>query len=68
MFTWHDFKQFDVAPETLANYCNQIFKERTTPVSLDKHGHDVVRDDANFTKEYLAGYPRKARMTYSEKK
>lgn len=55
-------------PEQLAEIANQLFIERTTPVSADRWAHDLVRDDANWTKEYLGKFPLKARMTVPEPK
>ena len=66
LFTWEDFKHFalafNVPPETLAQYCNEVVTQRTIPVRLDKWAHDVVREDAGFTKEYLSNFPLKSRM------
>jgi hypothetical protein len=63
LFTWEDFKQFNIPPETLAAYCNELFYHRTTPVSLCRHNHDILRNDAGFMPEVLEQYPNEARMT-----
>jgi len=66
LFDWTDFKQFNVPPETLAAYCNQLVEERTARVYLCQKNHDVVRADALWTEEYLEKFPNQARMTQSE--
>lgn len=66
IFSWEDFKQFNVPPETLARYCNHLLQERTVPVKACQHGHDLVREDAGYDKEHLAKFPKKARMTRPE--
>jgi len=68
MFTWEDFKQFNVPPETLADYCNLLLQQRTVPVRLDSHAHDVVREDAGWSEDYLKDFPLKARMTQPNRK
>lgn len=63
LFSWQDFKQFDVPPETLAAYCNKLLNERTTPVRLCRNRHDIIREDANWTQEYVDAFPNTARIT-----
>lgn len=64
VFTWEDFKQFNVPPETLAAYCNKLLEERCQPVRLDKFGHDVIRENAFWTAEYLANFPLRSAMLW----
>jgi hypothetical protein len=66
VFDWTDFKEFDVKPETMAAYVNRLLEERTSPVVLDRHCHDVIRADAGWTNEYLIDFPWEARMTRPE--
>lgn len=64
VFTWEDFIALrEEGPETIAKECNRLLEERTIPVRLCKNYHDVIREDANWTKEYLEGFPARARMT-----
>lgn len=62
IFNWKDFQQFNVPPETLADYCNFLLMQRSSPIRLCRHWHDIVREDAGFTKEYLEDFPKKGRM------
>lgn len=64
IFSWQDFKDLDLSmgPETLAYYCNRIVFERTTRLRLCQHVHDVVREDAGFTQEFLNGFPYRSVM------
>lgn len=62
IFNWEDFKSFNVPPETLAKYCNNILKQRSVPVRLCQHKHDIIREDANWTSEYLKDFPNFGRL------